>query len=70
MYRYILHMIDAFTRFSVSVFLARKDSTSVVKAVMDRWVQPFGRPKRIWTDLGKEFFNEEMKQMAEANWWE
>ena len=65
-YHYILHMIDAFTRYSVSVFLRRKEATLVVQAVMSKWIAIFERPKRIWTDMGTEFSNDEMKEMSEA----
>ena len=57
--RYILHMIDAFTRFSVSVFVNRKLPTIIADMIMSKWVALFGRPKRIWTDVGGEFNNKE-----------
>ena len=59
--KYTLHMIDAFTRFSVSTFLSRK-----LEKVLSRWVSIFGRPKRIWTNLGREFNNKEIQEMSEA----
>ena len=64
--KYILHMIDAFTRFSVSAFIKRKLPSIVVEKVMSKWVAIFGRPKKIWTDLGGEFNNTEMQEMSEA----
>ena len=65
-HKYILHMIDAFTRYSVSVFLPRKLPELIVECVFSYWVACFGSPKRIWTDLGGEFNNEEIKEMSEA----
>ena len=64
--KYILHMIDAFTRFSLSAFLTRKKPEMVVDNVLTKWVGTFGRPKKIWTDLGGEFNAEEMREMSEA----
>ena len=46
-YQFILHLIDAFTRYSVSVFLTHKGASSVVNAIMCKWVAVFERPKRI-----------------------
>ena len=54
-YNYILHMIDGFTRFSVSVWLPRKLTSCVAEGVLTHWIAIFGLPKRIWTDLGREF---------------
>ncbi len=64
--RYILHMIDAYTRFSVSTFIPRKFTGLIVEKVLSRWVAIFGTPGRIWTDLGGEFNSDEMKAMGEA----
>ena len=65
-HKYILHMIDAFTRYSVSVFLPRKLTSLVVNKVFECWISKYDSPKRIWTDLGKEFTSDEMKEMSEA----
>ena len=65
-YKYILHLIDAFTRYSVSVFLERKLTTLVVKKIFSCWVSKYGSPNRIWSDLGGEFNSEEIKEMSAA----
>ena len=65
-HKYILHMIDAFTRYSVSVFIERKLPEVIVENVFSCWISKYGSPKRIWTDLGGEFNNEEVKEMSEA----
>ena len=65
-HKYILHLIDAFTRFSVSVFISRKHSVCVVDAIFKRWIAVFERSKRIWSDLGGEFNSKEMKEMSET----
>ena len=48
------------------MFILRKDPKLVVDAIFRRWVAVFERPKRIWTDLGCEFNNFEMREMSEA----
>ena len=64
-YNYILHMIDAYTRFSVSMWLTRKLTSCVAEGVLTHWVAIFGLPKRIWTDLGGEFCSDEIKEIGE-----
>jgi hypothetical protein len=66
-FRYILHMIDAFTRFTVSVFINDKKAETIVHHVMLHWVSAgYGRPGKIWTDVGGEFNNDMVRQMGEA----
>ena len=61
---YILHMIDTFTRFSVSVFLKRKLPSAVIDAIMLKWVSVFGVMIAILSDNGGEFSNDEMREVA------
>ena len=65
-YRYILHMIDAYTRYTCSVFIRNKKPDTIVHQVMSCWVSNFGRPGKIWTDVGGEFNNDTMRQLSEA----
>ena len=58
-------MIDAYTRFSVATFIKRKTTSSVAEAVLTHWFSVFGPPARIWTDLGKEFCSDEIKEIGE-----
>ncbi len=56
--RYILHMIDTFTRMTVSVFIKDKKPETIVHNLMKNWVSVgYGRPEKIWTDMGGEFNN-------------
>ena len=64
--RYILHMIDAYTRYTCSVFIRNKKPDTIVHQVMLCWVANFGRPGKIWTDVGGEFNNDTMRQLGEA----
>ena len=66
-YKYIFHMIDGFTRLTVSVFLRNKKPETIVHHLMLNWVSVgYGRPKRMWTDNGGEFNNDTVRQLAEA----
>lgn len=61
---YILHIIDTFTRFSVSTYIRRKTPTDIIDNVIKKWVGVFGIMGGILTDNGGEFSNEEMRQVA------
>ena len=65
-HRYILHMIDAYTRYTCSVFIRNKKPDTIVHQVMFCWVANFGRPGKIWTDVGGEFNNDTIRQLSEA----
>ena len=65
-FRYIFHMIDGFTRFTVSVFLRDKKPETIIHNMMASWVANYGRPGRCWSDVGGEFNNDMVRQMAEA----
>ena len=65
-YKYILHIIDVFTRLTVSVFLKNKQAETVVHHVMKSWVAVgYGAPKKCWSDVGGEFNNNAMREMGE-----
>ena len=65
-YRYILYMIDGFTRQTVGVFIKDKKPATVVHNLMLHWVSVYGRPARLWSDVGGEFNNDTMRQAGEA----
>ena len=63
--QWILHMIDMFSRFSVSVFLSRKRPSDVIDKVMTCWVGAgFGVMETLFTDNGGEFSSDEMREVA------
>ena len=63
-YKYILHMIDGFTRMTMSVFMKDKKADTVIHHFMKNWVTAHGRPKKIWSDVGGEFNNDMMRQLG------
>ena len=66
-FKYILHLIDGFTRLSVSVFLRNKQATTIISEFMKNWVAVgYGCPARCWTDVGGEFSNDMVRQLGEA----
>jgi transposase InsO family protein len=62
-YRYILHGIDHFTRFSILIPIKHKSKECVASAIGRTW-SLFGAPDIIHCDNGKEFKNELMDQLC------
>ena len=48
--RWILHTIDMWSRYTISVFINRKRSSDVINALMQKWVGVFGIMGSIMTD--------------------
>ena len=63
--KYILHLIDMFTRYSVACVRGSKRQSHIVDAIMKIWVSYFGCPKRFLADNGGEFANTEYREMCE-----
>ena len=53
--KYVLTIIDCFSRFSVVVPLADQSASSIVSAVLGHYFTIYGTPRRILTDQGKNF---------------
>ena len=62
----ISYMIDTFTRQTVGVFIRDKKSATVVYNLMLHWVLVYGRPARLWSNVGGDFYNKTMRQGDEA----
>ena len=60
------HMIDLATRYSVCVVVRKKDSKTILHAILTSWVSIFGCPRHFLSDNGREFNNEEFRSMADA----
>ena len=61
----ILHLIDAFTRFSAASIVSSKHKEVIVATTMKQWVATFGKPKSLFSDNGGEFNNELLRDVAE-----
>ena len=55
---WILHMIDMWARYTVSVFI--KD---IIDAMMTHWIGKFGVMKSVLTDNGGEFNSDEIREV-------
>ena len=64
--KYILYLIDEFSRFTRAEVLPNKDPVTVLKAVEESWVHRGpGWPSRgFFSDRGGEFDNKEMREYA------
>ena len=62
--KYILHMVDMFSRLSVSVFVQSKQPKEIVDKVMKHWVAVWGLMKYVMFDNGGEFSNSEMREVT------
>lgn len=60
---WILHIIDMWSRYTVSVFIQRKRSSDVLNALMQKWIAIFGIMGSIMTDNGGEFSSDEMREV-------
>ena len=61
--------MDAFTRLTVSVFLKDKRPETIVHHVMKNWVSVgYGRPAKVWSDVGGEFNNQTVQNLPQP--WE
>ena len=62
----ILYMIDHFSRLTKGIFVKSKKPPEIVKAIMLHWVAAgFGLPGSLHSDVGGEFTNAEVIEMAE-----
>ena len=63
--RWILHLTDMFSRFSVYVFIDIKKPSEVIDKIMTCWIgAAFGVMESILTDNGGEFSSDETREVA------
>ena len=60
-----LHIIDEFTRFSAGAIIHSKKATVFVKKFIQCWISVFGAPRKLFSDNGGEFINNEVHDMCE-----
>jgi hypothetical protein len=66
-YRYMLNVVDVYSKFAWSVKLSDKKGKTVLEA-FEQIVDSSGRkPKHIWVDEGKEFYNKDMDAWIKEN---
>ena len=62
--KWILHMIDMWSRYTMSVFVSRKVSSGIIDRIMEFWVGVFGVMQAVMFDNGGEFCSDEMKHVC------
>lgn len=62
---WILHLIDAATRYSAATLIKTKKKEEIIKNIFMMWITYFGSPVRFLSDNGGEFNNEHYRQMNE-----
>ena len=65
-YRYLLTIVDRFTRWPVAVPLVDISTKSVLDGFAHGWVQSFGIPATITTDRGGQFTSTLFQQLTET----
>ena len=63
-HRYILTVIDGFSKFAFAIPLASKKAVGVASVLLERVFGILGMPKRLHSDRGGEFVNKVMKSMC------
>lgn len=54
-YRYLLTVIDRFSRWTEAIKMRNIETTTVIRALADGWFSRFGIPEQIRTDRGTQF---------------
>ena len=62
--RWILHIIDMWSRYTLSVFVERKKSSCIIEALITHWIGRFGVMKALMVDNGGEFNSDEMRDVT------
>jgi hypothetical protein len=61
---WILHMIDMWSRLTISCFLDRKTPKAVLEKLMTKWIGVFGVMNSVMTDNGGEFNSDETREVS------
>ena len=62
--KYILYLVDCFTRYTLGTVIPSKDPQVVIKAIIRLWIRIFGKPSQFWFDNGGEFSNNFMTEVC------
>ena len=66
-YKYILMIIDVFSKYGWAIPVKNKSGPEMVKAFGELWNSGQKPPKYLWTDKGKEFVNKLMQELLKKN---
>ena len=59
----IIHMIDMWSRLTVSAILERKKPSCVIEEIMRKWTPHYGTTKTILNDNGGIFTSDEIREV-------
>ena len=62
---HLLVIVDSLTRFCRAAYVKNKEPDTIINKLIIQWFTMIGPPKRIMTDNGGEFNNENMKELCE-----
>ena len=65
-YRYLLMVIDTFSKYGWAIPLKTKKGSEVAAAFENLWKKEKA-PERLWVDKGTEYWNSNMKKIAKEN---
>ena len=63
--KYFLVMVDMATRFCTASVITNTLPATIIISFIISWITLFGDPKKIFTDMGEEFDNNEMRILSE-----
>ena len=63
---YYAHFIDHFTRLSGATIIRSKYPGIVLNKFLQHWVSLYGSPRKVLSDNGGEFNNEQFRDMEES----
>ena len=64
-FKYLLMIIDVFSKYGWAIPLKNKSSAEIVRAFTELWNSGQKPPKFLWTDKGKEFVNKQFRTLLE-----
>src|SRR5213080_3368283 len=64
-YKYLLTVIDVFSKFAWAIPLKLKTGKQMIEVF--QYIFKERKPKKLWTDAGKEFINKDFKKFLAGN---
>ena len=66
-FKYMLNIVDCFSRFAWAIPLKNKNADDVLKALKDLFQDTNRIPRKIWVDKGGEFYNKKIDTYLKKN---
>ena len=66
-FKYILTVLDSYTRYAWCVLLKDKKGKTVANAFKDIMKKSKRKPNKLFVDEGKEFYNQHMYSLRDTN---